>query len=81
MRRVKNEQEHLVKVCMQTNAVQVWEMAKLLRMEKLAFNKKLRRNSLTLKEITTFGNYCGLSVSKTVDLFFPKFRGKGDEEE
>lgn len=81
MRRVKNEQEHLIKVCMQTNAVQVWEMAKLLRMEKLTFNKKLRSNSLTLKEITTFGKYCDLSISKVVDLFFPKFRGKGDEEE
>lgn len=81
MRRVKNEQEHLVKVCMQTNAVQVVEMAKLLRMEKLTFNKKLRSNSLTLREIVTFGNYCGLSISKVVDLFFPKFRGKGDEGE
>lgn len=50
MRRVKNEQEHLVKVCMQTNAVQVVEMAKLLRMEKLTFNKKLRNNSLTLRD-------------------------------
>lgn len=81
MRRVKNEQEHLIKVCMQTHAVQVVEMAKLLRMEKLTFNKKLRSNSLTLKEITTFGSYCDLNISKVVDLFFPKFRGKGDEEE
>lgn len=80
MRRVKNLQEHLVKVCMQTHAVQVREMAKLLRMEKLTFNKKLRSNSLTLREIVTFGNYCDLSISKVVDLFFPKFRGKGDEE-
>lgn len=80
MRRVKNLQEHLVKVCMQTHAVQVGEMAKLLRMEKLTFNKKLRSNSLTLREIVTFGNYCDLSISKVVDLFFPKFRGKGDEE-
>lgn len=81
MRRVKNEQEHLIKVCMQTHAVQVVEMAKLLRMEKLTFNKKLRSNSLTLREIVTFGNYCGLSISKVIDLFFPKFRGKGDAEE
>ena len=81
MRRVKNEQEHLIKVCMQTHAVQVVEMAKLLRMEKLTFNKKLRSNSLTLREIVTFGNYCGLSISKVIDLFFPKFRGKWDEEE
>lgn len=80
MRRVKNDQEYLVKTCMQSHGVEVGEMAKVLRIENLAFNKKLRRNTLNLYEITVFANYCGVTVPKIVELFFPKYRGKGMEE-
>ena len=73
--RTVEEQKEMILACLRIRSVPIKEMAKLLKLDNKAFNKKVRNQSFNLFEIVVFANYCGLDMKELVELFFPKFSG------